>query len=165
LQKDLRVIMSISARRRAPWLWLLLGLFCLRVTGQMLVAFWGVSFLPPMSEWQSGLLPYPVLLISQLLIIALLAKVASDFTRERGYFAIPNARLGTGALCFGWIYLTAMVARYPIRMTLHPEARWFGGTIPIFFHWVLASFVLIVGYYHQRAASASATATGAKSRL
>ena len=144
--------MSVSPRQRALWLWLLLGLFCLRVTGQMLVAFRHVSFLPPMQEWQSGLLPYSVLLTSQFLIIALLAKVAADFTRQRGYFAIPNARLGTGAVYFGWIYLAAMVLRYPIRMTLHPEARWFGGTIPIFFHWVLASFVLIVGYYHRRAA-------------
>ena len=34
----------------APWLWLLLALFCLRVLGQMLVAFFHVSFLPPMED-------------------------------------------------------------------------------------------------------------------
>ena len=46
---------------RVAWvLWTLLALFVLRVTGQALVAFLEVGFLPPMSEWYSGLLPYPV---------------------------------------------------------------------------------------------------------
>jgi hypothetical protein len=74
----------MSAPRYALWLWLLLGLFCLRVLGQMLVAFAGVTFLPPMKEWQSGLLPYPVLLLSQFAIIGLFAKVAADFTQQKG---------------------------------------------------------------------------------
>jgi len=143
--------MSRSARAIAPWLWLLLGLFCLRVLGQMLVVFAKVSFLPPMEEWQSGLLPYPVLLVSQFVIIALLSKVAADFTRGGGYFATPNARLAKGLVYFGWIYLLGMALRYIIRMALYHEARWFGGTIPIFFHWVLASFILLVGYYHRKA--------------
>jgi hypothetical protein len=33
-------------------------------------------------------------------------------------------------------------------MSLYPEAHWFGGTIPIFFHWVLASFIIASGQYH-----------------
>ncbi len=143
--------MSRSARAIVPWLWLLLGLFCLRVFGQMLVVFAKVSFLPPLKEWQSGLLPYPVLLVSQFVIIALLSKVVADFTRGKGYFATPNAGLGRSLVYFGWIYLLGMALRYIIRMALYPEARWFGGTIPIFFHWVLASFVLLVGYYHRKA--------------
>jgi hypothetical protein len=49
----------------------LLFLFCLRVFGQILVAFFNVSFLPPMEEWFSGLLPYPELLTAQILIIAI----------------------------------------------------------------------------------------------
>lgn len=115
-----------------------------------MVVFWGVPFLPPMKEWQSGLLPYRVLLISQFLIIAVFCKVALDFTTESGYFLLPNARLGKGLFVFGSIYLGAMIARYIIRMALYPDQRWFGGTIPIFFHWVLASFILLVGTYHLR---------------
>ena len=144
--------MSRPTRAIAPWLWLLFGLFCLRVLGQMLVVFAKVSFLPPMKEWQSGLLPYPVLLVSQLVIIAVFSKVAADFTREAGYFATLHARLGRSLVYFGWVYLLAMVLRYIVRMALYPEARWFGGTIPIFFHWVLASFILLVGYYHRTSA-------------
>jgi hypothetical protein len=147
--------MNGSARKYAPWLWLLLVLFCGRVLGQMLVAFWNVGFLPPMEEWHSGLMPYPVLLAAQFAIIVLLAKVAFDFTRGAGYFATPNRRLGKGLLWFGWIYLGAMILRYVIRMSLYAEERWFGGTIPIFFHYVLASFVLLVACYHRKAARAA----------
>jgi hypothetical protein len=144
-----------DARRYAPWLWLLLALFCLRVLGQVLVAFWQVSFLPPMQEWYSGLLAYPWLLSSQLLIIVLYGKVCVDFTLARGYFVEPSRRFGTGLLIFGSLYFAAMVLRYILRMAWHPEARWFGGTIPIFFHWVLASFLLVVASYHRRAAPAA----------
>ncbi len=38
-----------------------------------------------------------------------------------------------------------------IRMYLCPVERWTGGSLPIFFHWVLASFLLIMGLYHRRA--------------
>jgi len=140
------------ARTYAPWLWLLLFLFCLRVLGQVLVGFFGVRWLPPMQEWYSGLLAYPWLLSSQLLIVVLYGKVCVDFTRGAGFFARPNRGLGSGLLVFGWMYLLAMVARYVIRMALYPDERWLGGTIPIFFHWVLAGFILLVGRYHRRAA-------------
>ena len=134
----------------APWLWLLLAAFCLRVSGQMLVAFVGVSWLPPMESWYSGLMPYPYLLPSQFLIIALYSKVCVDFTRGHGFFVTPRAAFGRGVLVFGYFYFAAMIFRYIIRMSLHPEARWFGGTIPIFFHWVLATFIIIFGQYHRK---------------
>ncbi len=134
--------------RYAAWLWLLLGLFCLRVGGQLLVALVPVSFLPPMEEWYSGLLPYGPLLVAQILIILLYGKVCLDFTRGRGYFVIPQRRLGIGLLVFGSLYLAAMILRYVIRMSLYPDERWTGGSIPIFFHWILASFLLLVGQYH-----------------
>jgi len=34
-------------------------------------------------------------------------------------------------------------------MGLHPESRWLGGTIPIFFYWVLAAFVILIGLHHH----------------
>jgi hypothetical protein len=133
----------------ALWLWLLLAAFCLRVTGQMLVAFVGVSWLPPMEAWYSGLMPYPYLLPSQFLIIALYCKVCLDFSRGDGFFVRPRAMFGQGVLAFGYVYFVAMILRYFIHMSLNPEARWFGGTIPIFFHWVLATFIILFGRYHR----------------
>lgn len=142
-----------EAQRLVPWLWFLLGLFCLRVLGQALVAFWGVKFLPPMEEWYSGLIPYRPLLALQALLIILYGKVCLDFSRGRGYFVSSRPAFGRGVLYFGYLYLAAMLLRYIIRMSLYPEERWFGGTIPIFFHWVLAAFIILFGRYHRRQAS------------
>ena len=136
-------------RRLAPLLWTLLGLFALRVAGQALVAFSHVGFLPPMQQWYSGLLPYEYLLPSQIAIILVMAKVAVDFTRGAGFFVTPRRFFAVHWLVLGYLYLAVMVARYPIQMVLHPESRWFGGTIPIFFHWVLAAFVIAVGLHHR----------------
>ena len=35
-------------------------------------------------------------------------------------------------------------------MSLYPLERWTGGAIPIFLHWVLAAFILVLGAYHRR---------------
>jgi hypothetical protein len=135
--------------RRYFWsLLILFFLFCLRVLGQMLVAFLHVSFLPPMKEWFSGLLPYPELLVSQFLIIILFTKICVDFYRGRGYFVQPSARLGRNLKIFGCIYFGGMVLRYVLRMSLYPDQRWFGGTIPIIFHCVLATFILVLANFH-----------------
>jgi hypothetical protein len=106
-----------------------------------------------MEEWYSGLVPYGPLLASQVLIVAFCTKVGLDLARGSGYFAVPNARLGRGLTAFGSLYLAAMVLRYALHMALHPEARWTGGAIPIFFHWVLAAWVLTLARYHRRAAA------------
>lgn len=144
-----------DSRRFSFVLLTLLFLFCLRVIGQMLVAFLHVPFLPPMKEWFSGLLPYPELLASQFLIILLFVKVCFDFYRRQGYFAKMSWRFGTNLWIFGWIYLSAMVLRYILRMSFYPDQRWFGGTIPIFFHWVLAAFLLVVAKFHRARARQS----------
>jgi uncharacterized protein len=138
-------------QRRYFWaLVALLFLFCLRVLGQILVAFLHVSFLPPMEEWMSGLMPYPELLTAQILIIALYGKVCLDFFRAHSFFVTPRRPLGTGLLILGSLYFGVMVIRYAIRMSLYPHERWVGGCIPIFFHWVLSSFILVLGSYHWR---------------
>ncbi len=140
-----------ALQRRYFWVLIaLLFLFCLRVLGQILVAFFKVSFLPPMEEWFSGLLPYQELLTAQILIIVLYGKICLDFVRGRGFFVTPRRRLGTGLLTFGSLYLGVMILRYVIRMSLYPNERWAGGCIPILFHWLLSSFILVLGSYHWR---------------
>ena len=134
----------------APLLWALFGVFVLRVVGQALVAFYGVDFLPPMQAWTSGLLPYTVLLPAQILIVALMLKICIDFTRGAGLFVRPRRFFAVHWLVFGCLYLAVMVVRYPVQMVLHPESRWFGGTIPIFVHWALAAFVILVALHHRR---------------
>lgn len=131
--------------RIAVWLWFLLVLFILRVLGQLLVALGATTLLPPMEEWFSGTIPYPWLVCCQVGLIVLFGKVCLDFTRGEGFFVVPRRKLGLGLLSFGSVYLAVMILRYVIRMSLYPLERWTGGSIPIFFHWVLASFLLIIG--------------------
>ncbi|MDP3775496.1 MAG: hypothetical protein Q8Q85_14650 [Gemmatimonadales bacterium] len=150
------------SRRYAPVLWTLLALFCLRVLGQVLVVFFNVRWLPPMKEWYSGLLPYPLLLPAQILIIALFAKICTDFSRGRGFFVEPRPFFARYVLGFGYGYLAVMVLRYPMRMYLHPEARWFGQAIPIFFHWILATHIILVGRYHRARLAAAGTAAATR---
>jgi hypothetical protein len=129
---------------------MLLFAFCCRVLGQALVAILDVTWLPPMEEWYSGLMAYPLLLPTQLFIIAIYTKVCWDFTRGDGYFVQAKPLFGRAVLWFGYVYLITMILRYIIRMSLYPEERWLGGTIPIFFHWVLAAFIIAFGEYHRR---------------
>lgn len=141
-----------AAKRLAPILWALLFLFILRVIGQILVALDVVDFLPPMEEWQSGLLPYKYLLVAQIIIIIFYGKICRDFTKGKGFFVVPFRKIGKGFLIFGSIYFISMVIRYVLQMIIYPETRWFGGTIPIFLHFVLATFLILVGRYHLREA-------------
>ena len=122
-------------------LWLLLALFVLRVLGQALVAFFDVGFLPPMTAWYSGLMPYEYLLPSQIAIVALMAKISVDFTRRSGFFYEAKKPFATAWLWFGYLYLAAMVAR---------AVLFWDRSIPIVFHWVLAAFVIAVGRSHRR---------------
>ncbi len=132
--------MTAPSRGRTTILWLLLLLFAARVGGQVLVAFFGVTWLPPMERWHSGLMPYPVLLASQILIIALMIWICVDFTRGRGFFVRPRRAFAVHWLWLGWIYLGVMLVRFFIQ----------GPTIPVFFHWVLAAFMILVGLWHRR---------------
>jgi hypothetical protein len=131
-------------------LWLLLSLFSLRVLGQILVVFCHVRFLPPAKQWESGLLPYRLLLPAQLLILALLGKVSVDFTRANGPSVVTRPRLGRALRRLSYLYFSSMVLRYGIRMAVRPQERWLGGCIPIVFHCVLATFLFTWGHYHSR---------------
>jgi hypothetical protein len=126
---------------RAAVLWILLLLFTLRVLGQLLVVAAVAPFLPPMEEWQSGLLPYPLLLASQILILGMLATVCVQFSRAQGYFVRRQRWLATPLWAVGWIYAIGMIVRYAL---LRRDA------IPVVFHIVLASFLLVVAAHHRR---------------
>jgi hypothetical protein len=146
-------------RSYAIALWLLTFLFFLRVLTQALVAFFEIDFLPSMKEWTlpsgspfstSGLIPYPILLFLQCLILMAQVKICIDFTREHGLSVIPKARLGMLLRWFSIFYFISMILRYAITMALYPERRWLGSVAIIFFHFVLAGFLLVIGHFHTR---------------
>lgn len=125
--------------------------FFLRVLGQVLVAGWKVSFLPPMEAWYSGLLPYPILLPVQLLILFVQAWIARDLWRGAGFFAARRPAAGRLLQRISYVYFAVMLLRYVVTMWLYPEWRWLRGTIPIFFHWVLAAYLYFLGKYFAAA--------------
>jgi hypothetical protein len=146
-------------RNYAIALWLLTFLFFLRVLTQALVAFFEIDFLPSMEEWTlpsdspfstSGLISYPILLFLQCLILIVQVKICIDFTREHGLSVIPRARLGMLLRWVSYLYFISMILRYAITMTLYPERRWLGSVAIIFFHFVLAGFLLVLGHFHTK---------------
>jgi len=72
---------------------------------------------------------------------ALLRAAIDTFAaRGSGYWVQPWPRLGRIVLVWSYLYASAMAVRYVLRMARRPDQRWFGGTIPIIFHVVLAIF-------------------------
>ena len=122
--------------------------FSLRVLGQAVVAVNPVRFLPPMEEWYSGLLPYPVLLPIQVAILSVQTTIACNLWRGAGWLATPRPRLGVQLRRAAGLYFTLMLLRYGLTMACFPERRWFTGTIPIVFHWVLAAYLFVLGRFH-----------------
>ena len=125
------------------------GLFCFRVAGQLFVRAASPRWLPQTEEW--NLLPYRLLLPIQLVFIALIAAIVTDFAAGPWLFAEPRAALGTGLIVVSALYAGSMVVRYALRMARRPGERWFGGAIPIIFHIVLAAFLLVWGTFHAAA--------------
>jgi hypothetical protein len=77
-------------------------------------------------------------------------QIASDIWRARGFFAKPRPGCSRFLVACSILYAASMVLRYALTMTYRPEMRWFGDTIPIFFHFVLAAFVYTWGKFHSK---------------
>ena len=130
----------------APVLWALTALFAGRVAGQIVVATRAPSWLPPMAEW--NLVPYRILLPVQLLILAVMTWIDVSFSTSSGPPVHRSATFGWVLIGFSAVYAGSMAVRYGVRMRRRPEARWFGGTIPIVFHLVLATYLYTLGSFH-----------------
>jgi hypothetical protein len=112
------------------------GLFAVRVLGQVLVAFLGVGWLPPMEAWYSGLLPYPILLPVQVCILIVQVAIDRDVWRGHGFFARLTPPAGRRLQWCATIYALAMLLRLVVTGS-HP--------IPVTFHWVLAAYIFTLG--------------------
>jgi hypothetical protein len=131
----------------AFWLWSFTGILFLRVVGQVVVVLFAPRWLPPMEQWQSGLLPYRLLLVGQIVVLTLMVLISIDFSRGAGFFLQRHPRGDRVVLWFSYVYFTGMILRYVIRMMRRPDQRWLGGTIPIVFHCVVAAFLWTYASY------------------
>jgi hypothetical protein len=123
----------------------LLLLFCFRVLAQLIQAWYSVTFLPPFEAWESGALPYWLLVLSQMLIIVVCARV---IRRMHKGLTIPSMTRGKVLLILGSIYFGLMCVRLIIGLTVATDHFWFGARLPTAFHFVLAGFILVCGWFH-----------------
>ncbi len=137
---------ELAGDELARVLWLLTALFALRVAGQVVVALRAPDWLPPMDEW--NLVPYRVLLPVQLLVLGVMIWIDASFSADSGPPTERSEAFGWFVVTFSLVYAGSMLVRYAVRMRRRPGARWFGGTIPIVFHLVLATYLLALGRFH-----------------
>lgn len=131
-------------RLRIGTLWICVGLFFLRVIGQVEVLLLSPSWLPPMSAWYSGLLPYPLLLPAQIVLLMLMSVlVVREMAASRSTSAGP-ARWRTWVRGFAIVYFVVMLSRLIIQLFRGAGDVIAAGGIPVAFHWVLALFLLVL---------------------
>ena len=142
-------------------LWLLLALFVVRVLAQPLSLIIDTPLLPRFESWHSGVLPYPALVLAQLLIIAWFAHIAWRFGKGE---VVPSYRRGVFFLAFGSVYFVFMLVRLLLGLTIMRDSRWFTSYLPTAFHLVLATWLLTYGHFHLRYGVRSGTALAAGGR-
>ena len=131
-------------QRYLPWMLALAALFVLRVLAQAVQWAGPVPFLPSFDTWQGSGLPYPALLASQVLIVALLAR-ALVMVRSRSI--TPATWKHRACFVLGGAYFVAMAFRLAAGLTFLSDVGWFAESLPALFHLVLAAFVLLFGHY------------------
>ena len=129
----------------AKWLWLCASLFAFRVVAQLVALLFKPSFLPTFESWHGGVLPYPLLLSTQILIFIWLAWTAQQFSHSKVY---PRRRIGMVITIFASLYFLVMLFRLLLGLTILSEHRWFASYIPAFFHLVLASYLFLYAHFH-----------------
>jgi hypothetical protein len=117
----------------------LFALFIGRVIGQILAATAAPGWLPPMTRWYSGLMPYRYLLPTQILFIVVMTLMTVGVARGTGPLGTPGAAVARWLVWASYVYALGMVVR-SVRYALAPPDRR-GVLIPIVFHFVLAAFL------------------------
>lgn len=129
----------------AKWLWLCASLFAFRVVAQLAALIFKPEFLPAFEAWHGGVLPYPLLLTTQFIILIWLVWTAWQFSHNVIH---PRRRLGITVIVLASLYFFVMLLRLLLGLTILSEHRWFTSYLPVFFHLVLASYLFLYGHFH-----------------
>lgn len=136
---------SRSVHSYAITLWLLTGMFVLRVAGQAVQYWIPQSYLPPFNAFQGSHLPYWLLLSVQLAILAIMMHFSWRVLTGN---LVPNRKAGKILGWFGGIYMFGSLSRILIGALLPAAPAWFSTWIPALFHIVLAGYVLTLCRYY-----------------
>ena len=124
-------------------LWACIALFFVRVVGQIEVLLLEPAWLPEMSAWYSGLLPYPILLPLQIALLMLMCALV--IRKATMGSSVRVSRSGSGMIwrALAIAYFITMAVRLAWCIHRYGSDYYLHGAIPIAFHWVLALFALI----------------------
>lgn len=127
-------------------LWVLSLLFAARVIAQAIQFVSQRTWLPHFAEFQGSNLPYWLLVAVQIIILFFMMHFA-DRVRQQSLH--PTRSASCWLIGCGWIYLAGSLLRILIGLNLVDVPSWFTSWISAFFHLVLASYVLLLGYYYR----------------
>lgn len=128
------------ARLRVAVLHILTALFVCRVLVQMVQYVVEVDALPGFERWQSGALPYGVLVVLQLLIVAGQAVIIRAAAARRR--VLPD-RLRLPMTIAAAAYFGGMFVRLISGLTFAAGNSWLDARLPTLFHLVLATFLFV----------------------
>jgi hypothetical protein len=128
-------------------LWALTALFAIRVISQPLALVIDFHWLPRFESWHSGVLPYPLLVVAQLFILAWLAMIAHRVSHNTVKL---NRTSGRFLIAIGTVYAATMVTRLVLGATVLRDDRWFASPVPTIFHLGLASYLFVFGHLQTR---------------
>jgi len=137
----------IASRLHSALLALLMAAFLFRVGAQAVQAWHPVAWLPPFESWHSATLPYWMLLVSQLVILAAQLWVLAAMLAGRHR---PRRSTGVVLLVLGDAYFAFMLFRLVGGLTVLQHVPWFQPLLPTVFHLVLAAFLLVLADFHLR---------------
>ena len=110
-----------------------------RVLAQLVQRFAAVDVLPAFDAWQSGAVPYSVLLAGQVAILAVAGVVTVKAWHHQLWMSPLTVRLVGG---FGATYFVFMAVRLVAGQSFASGHSWWDAPLPSVFHLVLASFML-----------------------
>ncbi len=135
--------LSPRARRHSfVLLWALSATFAGRIIVQLVQRISPVATLPPFEAWQSGLLPYGLLISLQLSLLA--GMIATNI--HLGFRKPVTCPLLAGTLLsLGACYFAFMLFRWGAALTFGAGHHFWGASLPAFFHLILAGWLILVG--------------------
>lgn len=128
----------------------LTALFGFRVAAQLIQHLHPVSWLPSFADWHSGAIPYALLLAAQLAILAFAIHWTAAVATGRIVASAAKARAVLGLTA---VYVAFMIGRLLLGGTLLAGDAWWDRPLPTFFHFVLASKLLLIGCFHLHGAA------------
>ena len=134
--------------RHGRWLWLTGAAFAARVVAQPAASLTGWRVLPAFDAWQSGALPYPLLLAAQVAILAWMALTAGRVSRGT---ESPVFGRGRVAGVIAALYGAVMLARLCLGLTVFAGHWWLDAPLPTVFHLVIASYLGAYAHFHLQA--------------